>query len=336
VASITITGGTLVEEQRQKVVETIAAVNEGNASVKGGTLVMKTMSQVAKESVPKTTATESLAEPFRQPIAQEGESLRPQIRPEKPNVETQELPVTTTSDTSVGEVQPTTGGVTSTSFIDSFVNEMGVSEGTSDHTDQLGISTLGYGVLPATAERFGFNVRSSEYADRKILAKAVYSSMYDEATEQYPDVFNNLPESEQTGVLSLYINLGNLPDGVVNALSQDTPDFDAAKTSLASVVLNSPRDDNEERLKNEEGKTIYTSNKGLSRRRAGEYNMLMEGRENFSPVTTVEVEGTREQPTFVWKDSSDNEVHRYKPSVTGDDKVYQGLDSGSTMDSVGV
>ena len=41
-----------------------------------------------------------------------------------------------------------------------------------------------------------------------------------------------------------------LVDGVVNALSQDTPDFDAAKTSLASVVLNSPRDDNEERLKN--------------------------------------------------------------------------------------
>jgi len=41
VASITITGGTLVEEQRKQVVETIAAVNEGNASVKGGTLVMK-------------------------------------------------------------------------------------------------------------------------------------------------------------------------------------------------------------------------------------------------------------------------------------------------------
>ena len=40
-ASITITGGTLVEEQRKQVVETIAAVNEGNASVKGGTLVMK-------------------------------------------------------------------------------------------------------------------------------------------------------------------------------------------------------------------------------------------------------------------------------------------------------
>lgn len=40
-ANISVERGTLVEEQRQKVVETIAAVNEGNASVKGGTLVMK-------------------------------------------------------------------------------------------------------------------------------------------------------------------------------------------------------------------------------------------------------------------------------------------------------
>jgi hypothetical protein len=90
VANISVERGTLVEEQRQKVVETIAAVNEGNASVKGGTLVMKTMSQIARESVPETTATESLAEPFRQPIAQEGESLRPQVRPEAMTMKTTE------------------------------------------------------------------------------------------------------------------------------------------------------------------------------------------------------------------------------------------------------
>ena len=39
--NISIEGGTLVEEQRKKVVETIAAVNEGNVSVRGGSLVMK-------------------------------------------------------------------------------------------------------------------------------------------------------------------------------------------------------------------------------------------------------------------------------------------------------
>tara|TARA_R100001015_G_C4610092_1_gene165424 strand:- start:522 stop:1292 length:771 start_codon:yes stop_codon:yes gene_type:complete len=41
VANISIEGGTLIEEQRKKVVETIAAVNEGNASVRGGSLVIK-------------------------------------------------------------------------------------------------------------------------------------------------------------------------------------------------------------------------------------------------------------------------------------------------------
>ena len=40
-ANISIEGGTLVEEQRKKVVETIAAVNEGNVSVRGGSFVMK-------------------------------------------------------------------------------------------------------------------------------------------------------------------------------------------------------------------------------------------------------------------------------------------------------
>lgn len=40
-ANISIEGGTLVDEQRKQVVETIAAVNEGNPSVRGGSLVMK-------------------------------------------------------------------------------------------------------------------------------------------------------------------------------------------------------------------------------------------------------------------------------------------------------
>lgn len=374
-ANISITGGTLVgdipvEKERKEVVETIATVNESNVSVKRGTLVMKRVGEMVDVIQGGIQAMEEKQPASPDPDRQFYQSFREGITPptevqttqvsgmaapqagqaatspqpiSSPEFKTKESPTLSKPDVedrptvdAVSGVQPTDGGVTTASFIDSFVDKMGTSEGTTDHTDQLGISTLGYGVLPATAERFGFNVSSSEYADRKVLARAVYSRMYDEATGQYPDVFTNLSDSEKTGVLSLYINLGNLPDGVVNALSQDTPDFDAAKTSLASVVLNSPRDDNEERLTNEEGKTIFTSNKGLSKRRAQEYNLLMEGREGFSPVATVEVEGTTEQPTFVWKDSSDNEVHRYTPSVTGDDKIYQGLDSGNTMDSVGV
>lgn len=376
--NISVRGGTLVDStttvvdtERKKVVETIATVNEGNPSVKGGSLVVKRIGEAVdviqggleamdksqpaspdpdrpfyqsfREGITPPTQVQTQAPSMVKPQAEESPVLdetitSPQIKTkESPNISKPDVEDKPTVDSSTAdEVRPTDGEVTSPSFIESFVNRMGVSEGTTDHTDQLGISTLGYGILPATAERLGFNIRSSQYADRKVLAKAVYSSMYDEAVNAYPDVFNSLSDNQKAGVMSLYINAGTLYDGVVNALSQETPDFDAAKTSLASTVFNSPRDDNEERLRNEQGKTIYTSNKGLSRRRAGEYNMLMEGTEGFNPVTTVEVEGTREQPTFVWRDTNNNEVHRYTPSVTGNDKVYQGLDSGSTMDSVGV
>ena len=44
-ANISVEGGTLVDEQRKKVVETIAAVNEGNPSVRGGSLVMKRLDE---------------------------------------------------------------------------------------------------------------------------------------------------------------------------------------------------------------------------------------------------------------------------------------------------
>ena len=251
--SITITGGTLVDEQRKQVVETVAAVNEGNPSVRGGSLVMKRIreavdviqggiqameqpqpepertpfdpdrefsqsfrtdvtpppeaqtAQVSGMAAPQAGQAATPPQPISSPQFKTTESpsiSRPEAeeRPtigqppiqERPEVEVTELPDTTAAS----GVQPTDGGVTTPSFIDSFVDRMGVSEGTTDHTDQLGISTLGYGVLPATAERFGFNVRSSEYADRKVLARAVYSRMYDEATEQYPDEFNNLSDSE--------------------------------------------------------------------------------------------------------------------------------------------
>jgi hypothetical protein len=117
-----------------------------------------------------------------------------------------------------------------------FVKKMATSEGTTDHVDSLGIPTLGYGVLPATARAYGFDPDSAKYSDRKVLAEDVYDAMYKDANTEYPDVFSNLDESQKIGTLSLYINLGKLPTGVVNALSRDVPDFDAAKDSLASVV----------------------------------------------------------------------------------------------------
>ena len=221
-------------------------------------------------------------------------------------------------------------------FNTAFVTKMAKSEGKVDHVDSLGIPTLGYGILPATARKYGFDPDSAEYSDRKVLAEAVYDAMYKEAKTSYSDVFANLNESQKIGVLSLYINLGELPDGVVTALSSATPDFDAARDSLSTVVLGSPRDGAGNRKKDSNKNTIYTSNKGLSKRRAGEYNILMEDQSGFIPVKTVSVEGTKQTPVFVWKDKDGKEIRRYTPTVTGQGKVYQGLDDSSTMTDVSV
>lgn len=220
------------------------------------------------------------------------------------------------------------------SFTNFFVDKIGGLEGEEDHRDPLGINTLGFGILPETARSLGFNPDDDKYQDRRVLAKAVYSKLYENAKEQYSEVFEGLNEDQRFGVLSLYINMGSLPEGVVNALSQDTPDYDAAKQSLASVVLASPRDKNENRMKDKDGRVIYTSNKGLSKRRAQEYNDLMKGQEGFNEVSTVSVEGTKKEPIFVWLDSDGEEVHRYKPSISDPNKVYSGLDSSNSMRSV--
>ena len=222
------------------------------------------------------------------------------------------------------------------SFTNFFVDKIGGLEGEEDHRDPLGINTLGFGVLPETARSLGFNPDDEKYQDRRVLAKAVYSKLYENAKEQYSEVFEGLNEDQRFGVLSLYINIGSLPEGVVNALSQDTPDFDAAKRSLASVVLASPRDKNENRMKDKDGRVIYTSSKGLSKRRAKEYNDLMKGQEGFKEVSTVSVEGTKKEPVFVWLDSDGEEVHRYKPSISDPDKTYSGLDSSNSMRSISV
>ena len=223
-----------------------------------------------------------------------------------------------------------------TNFVNTFVERMGsVDEGREDHTDNLGITTLGYGVLPATARSLGYDPDSEEYQDREKLAKVVYNDMYDNARAEYPKVFNNVTMDQAQGVLSMYINLGEIPNSVETALSRDDPDFDAAKEGLSMNILGSPRNDDGSR-KVVDGKVVYTSNKGLSKRRAREYNTLMEGDPNYKPITTVSVEGSRASPTFVWEDADGNEVNRYTPELNNDEVLYQGLDSSNSMRTVRV
>ena len=222
-----------------------------------------------------------------------------------------------------------------TDFVNTFVERMAGDEGTEDHTDSLGITTLGYGVLPATARALGYDPDSEEYQDREKLAKVVYADMYDNARQEYPSVFNNVTMNQAQGVLSMYINLGEIPNSVQNALSRSPADFEAARDGLARNILGSPRNNDGSR-RTENGKVVFTSSKGLSKRRAKEYNTLMEGEPDYKPIRTVSVEGTRANPIFVWKDAEDNEVHRYSPNLNNDQVVYRGLDSSNTMTDVRV
>ena len=163
----------------------------------------------------------------------------------------------------------------------------------------------------------------------------MYSDMYDTARATYPRVFNNVTMNQAQGVLSMYINLGEIPNSVVTALSRDDPDFDAAREGLSMNILGSPRNNDGSR-KVVDGKVVYTSNKGLSKRRAREYNTLMEGSSDYTPIADVEVRGSRARPTFVWVTEDGTVVHSYTPELNNDEVLYQGLDPSNSMRTVSV
>ena len=189
-------------------------------------------------------------------------------------------------------------------FASRFVDLMGEAEGTEDHTASEGQFTYAYGILPATANAVGLN--PDDFDTRREFATAVYGKMYDNAKERYSDVFNGMNLRDREAVMSLYINLGRLPSGVEAALSDREKDIEGAADSLKGVVHYT--------VKKGANKGTKYASKGLSKRRASEFNMLMNGRDDFSPVTTVSVEGSKAEPTFVWKDEDGNEVKRFSSS----------------------
>jgi hypothetical protein len=207
-------------------------------------------------------------------------------------------------DTDTAEAMPeTTETADDTTFVSSFVDLMGTAEGTEDHQGSEDQFTYAYGILPATADSYGLN--ADDFENRRDFAEAVYAKMYEDAKTDYADTFDGLTTEEEKGVLSLYINLGKLPTGVVNALSGETKDFDAAKDSLASVV----------HYTNKTTKVKYAS-KGLSVRRASEYNTLRGSQEGFEPVATVSVTGTKAKPVFNWLDESGSTIKSFASSKT--------------------
>ena len=194
-------------------------------------------------------------------------------------------------------------------FIKSFVDLMGESEGTADHQASEGQFTYAYGILPATANNL--KIDPVNYTNRKQFAEAVYSKMYKNAKTTYTNVYKGMTDSEKKATLSLNINLGRLPDGVVTALNGEVKDFNAAGDTLKAFI-------HFEAKKTGKGmvKGVNYASKGLSKRRAAEFNIFMKGQPGFSRVTRVEVEGTKAAPTFVWKDAQGNEVKRFSSSKT--------------------
>jgi len=182
-------------------------------------------------------------------------------------------------------------------LVKGFVDLMGEREGTQDHTASEGQFTYAYGITQATADSLGIN--PDDYNTRKEFAEAVYSEMYDGAKEAYPDVFEGMGDPDnRKNILSMYINLGRLPTGVETALSGPNKDFAAAGRSLTNVIhFTSRKGPNK-------GKTF--SSKGVSKRRAEEYNDLM-----GSSIVEVQVLGPRSNPTFNWLDSSGNTIESY-------------------------
>lgn len=252
------------------------------------------------------------------PRLSRGVSLRPKLRPtpEAPAIDTAAIEAAIenllggSTETSKGEglmsrkLDGKDGDVAKSyndTIISSFVDMMGELEGTEDHGAQEGQFTYGYGVLPATADSLGINPQ--DYDNRRDFATVVYGKMRDNAKEQYGDVFNGMSAEDQKSVLSLYINLGRLPTGVVDALSGEEKDFLAAGDSLVNVVHYTDRKTNKK----------YAS-KGLSKRRASEWNSLMQGREDFTPVVAVDVVGSKKEPTFRWLDANGGVVRDFTSS----------------------
>ena len=213
-------------------------------------------------------------------------------------------------------------------FVSRFVEFLGRPdmEGDEDHVDSAGSFTYAYGILPSTANKLGIDVEA--YSSRRDAAIRVYDKMNNNARDAYPSVFKGLNNNQANGVLALYINLGELPNSVETALSGDDKDFEAAGEGLSLNVLYTQRDENGNPVLDEEGNEIMFASKGLSARRAREYNLLRADDPNFTPVSSVTVTGTKERPVFNWLDSEGNTLITYTSNWE--------LSPDNTMSPVGI
>jgi hypothetical protein len=197
------------------------------------------------------------------------------------------------------------------SFIRDFVDLMGDLESTEDHVDSAGTTTLAYGILPTTAA--GLGIDPTDYPDRKSFARAVYSKMYDEAKVKQAATFNAIPKDKHGSVMALYANVGEAGYNKLETVKGhlENNNLPSAGTALTQIVLYSQRDDDGKKVLDANGQPIMFASKGLSARRAKEYNILMAKEPGFKKVRTVTVSIKDNKPTFKWLDADRNVVKSY-------------------------
>ena len=232
-------------------------------------------------------------------------------------------------------------------MINNLVDTLGVLESDQDHVEG-GRATYAYGVMEATAK--AHNVKRSDYGQdadgRRAFARAVYKKIYEKNKKDDPAFWNALPENMHKGVMAYVANLGSMNSTTKTAVQSGNPsnirnaldgyvhaDYDKAiydsttgsykKDSNGNLLYATKKNSKGVEI-NAEGKPLKPNekpiilrekyaDKGVSKRRAIEYNILVSEIANAPKVATVEVAGTVAKPIFVWK-AADGKVLQRFPS----------------------
>ena len=230
-------------------------------------------------------------------------------------------------------------------MINNLVDTLGVLESDQDHVEG-GRATYAYGVMEATAK--AHNVKRSDYGQdadgRRAFARSVYKKIYEKNKKDDPAFWNALPENMHKGVMAYVANLGSMnsttktavqsgnPSNIRNALDgyvhadydqaiYDSTTGDYKKDSDGNLLYATKKNSKGVEI-NAEGNPLKPNekpiilrekyaDKGVSKRRAIEYNILVSEIANAPKVATVEVDGTVAKPIFVWKAADGSELQRF-------------------------
>ena len=228
-------------------------------------------------------------------------------------------------------------GVNKNKLISDTLDVLLTVESPRDHTDPAGNFTYAYGILPRTARSLGFDRNATKangdlvypYTDkgRKDFAWNVYRAYLDNQEEIDPELWSSIDDKFKVGALSYTVNTGSFQDSpllrraLIDGNEEEIPTQLKDGINANYEVLSRGADG--KLLKDDEGNNIPVkdangevvrqdfADKGLSKRRAIEYNLLMQGTDNFVRVDNVAVTGTRQAPVFEWRSADGDVLHSF-------------------------